>query len=261
METLLYGSSALRAIRALRRMESEFSERLGASLGAPPLRELIRQVSEDSTNAFGIPTRCNPLRIVVPSPRMRSSSPRVRYHVCSRPLPRGSMLQADALGQGDVSILLPSAALVSIDFASVLVSPVIQGMMSYEEAVLRTVRLMLELCGSYAHDAANPRHGESACGIAPYSSLDEVSEQLELMPNLAGIGFVRKALQLASGASASPMESLAYALFCLPSNYGGFGFHGAELNASVVDGTSLSAAHKSMRGDLVWPQERVAVEY
>lgn len=262
MDALLFGSSALHAVRSLRTAGAGLASLASRQLGAPPtISRLLELIAADPTSSVEVPTSRKPLRLVVPSPRMRSSTPRIRYHVCTRPLPPGSMLQAMALSDGRDSILLPSASLLTIDLASALIAPTVNGDMPYAEAVLRTTRLVMELCGSYAHDPDNPRFGESACGLEPYSSLGELETQLTRMPNLAGIGYARKALRLAAGGSASPMESLVYGLFCLPSNLGGFGLHGAELNYAVIHGSTTFTAHANMHGDVVWPQEKVAIEY
>ena len=77
------------------------------------------------------------------------------------------------------------------------------------------------------------------------------------------MGIVARMLPHVVDGSASPMETALIMLLCLPGRLGGFGLPKPEVNRPLPlpDEARLASGHAHCVPDLLWPEQRVAVEY
>lgn len=129
-------------------------------------------------------------------------------------------------------------------------------------ATLEPVTLALlgnELLGTYAPYPPSPY------GIVerkPLTSIDRLRRSIDQLGSRRGCARTHACLGLVVPGAASPMESRLALYFTLPHHLGGYGLPVPQLNVTFdIDGRVRHLDGRRYRGDLCWPEARVAVEY
>lgn len=122
------------------------------------------------------------------------------------------------------------------------------------------VKLGMELCGTYSIDPT------AEGGFRQREPLASVAAIRRYLARAAGVGGAKKANQALSyvvDGSASPAETNAVILLCLPTSLGGFGLPKPELNRrfELPDNAKALARQSTFKCDLYWPQIKTAIEY
>ena len=133
--------------------------------------------------------------------------------------------------------------------------------------VAGAVKLGCELCSGYVMSELLNQPEERD----PVTSPGELRAYLARSGSRAGIKTARQALRYVRAGAESPMEVAVFMLLTLPRMYGGYGLPGAVMNPEIpvksrVGGGIAKAAKpgataKTIRCDLVWPRQRIIVEY
>lgn len=191
-----------------------------------------------------------PLDIMVGELGSRRPSKAVRPHVCSKPLPDGSFVDA---GDG---LYVGSPELCFFQMAG-------------EYPLARLIALGIELCGSYSlPGTASGGAGQAASDQSPYN-LPTLTTKRKLkafvarMEGRPGYRNAIKALGYIADCSASPMETILFILLVLPYRYGGYGLPVPELNGRIdpEKGEKQFTGRSFYRGDLLWREAKVIAEY
>lgn len=181
------------------------------------------------------------LHVLVPSLARKQKSKVHTCHVSTSVPPHGAFWK---IGK---NVYVASPELLFVEMASTL---------SFVELVL----FGLELCGTYTLHP-NDEGGFCNCPIA--TTRARLGSFVERAGSMRGAAIARRALRWVVDGSNSPMESALMLFLCLPVRMGGYAFQLPDLNPSMNLGKK--AAHMlnydSMRCDLHWIAERVAVEY
>ena len=116
-----------------------------------------------------------------------------------------------------------------------------------------------ELCAGYRN---NPFTGEPD-RRDPLTDARSLQEYAALYGSQPGAKAARRAARyVCPGSAASPMEVALAMLLTLPRMEGGYGLPQAILNGEVVvPGREHKANRLTYHGDLVWPEQRLVVEY
>ena len=143
--------------------------------------------------------------------------------------------------------------------------------------LIETILLGFEICGRYSappaslatrlekisRKAAKEFAERGFFDRPPLTNTRKIGAFLEKLEGIHGIRTAAAALPHIIDGSASPMESIAAMLLCLPFRYGGFGIEQPIMNARVdMTGkiASLSAV-ESYECDMLWPKANLVVEY
>lgn len=176
------------------------------------------------------------LHVLIPGGNAKRRGAGITFHLCAGMLPPGSIVQ---IGPGE---FISSPELCFAQMAQRLSLPT-------------TIQLGYELCGTYAIADDLPQ------GMArrdPLTSPALLGEFLSRQKLRCGTERARMALQYILPASASPMETVLAMLLFLPKRHGGYGLPAPTLNGGVKI---------ERRGggrficDMLWPRQKVAVEY
>lgn len=180
------------------------------------------------------------VHILVAEPGLRSQAKGAVSHVYPRPIPRDLLYRAQEglyLTGPDLCFALMAAELGTVDLAL----------------------LGNELVGSYAPYPPSPY------GIVertPLTSLDRLRRTVGQLGGRRGCARARACLELLLPGAASPMESRLALYLTLPRHLGGYGLPAPMLNMTFdADGRTRRLDAHRYRGDLCWPEARVAVEY
>ena len=124
----------------------------------------------------------------------------------------------------------------------------------------QSVKLGMELCGSYA---LNSQVEGGFSTREPLTSTKSMSRFVERATGVNGAKRARRALEYVLDGSASPAETNAAILLCLPPLLGGYGLPMPQLNAKIEVSKSAKqlASRQYYKCDLFWPQIKTAVEY
>lgn len=124
----------------------------------------------------------------------------------------------------------------------------------------RTAHLGYEFCGTFAPDESRP-YGSGA--RKPLTSPEKIASCLRKLDGVRGAKALRTALPHIMEGSASPRESTLAELVTLPCLRGGSGIKHPLMNAVVPipERSRWVTGRSHLRCDLIWPDERVAVEY
>lgn len=187
-----------------------------------------------------LPLTTSPVNLLVPRALRRKKVPGANLHSLSVEPPRKSILEIT----DNVSIVSPE--LCFLQMASSL---------EFEELVL----LGCELCGYYA--LQSPPDG--MIPSLPLTSKNRLEAFIAKARGAHGVETARKAASFVIDDSASPMETAAYVLLCLPQSLGGYGL------PTPVPNKTINLTRATMRtfgspfyvGDLVWPERKVIMEY
>lgn len=203
--------------------------------GAPDTR-MLRLLGERWQQTL----RC-PVEVLVLDRGHRGSSPLLRYRFSGVGLPRASVLQ----GPDDLLVCSPELCFLQL---------------ATELGPEELIHVGFELCGTYAP----PRAGTSRLVERPsaLTSVEQLAFFLTQVPKARGLAAARGALRHIINGSASPMESVAAMLFCLPRRLGGLGLPRPELNRVVEfdrEARKMAGGRGRAVCDMFWPG--VAVEY
>lgn len=181
-----------------------------------------------------------PVEVLVPSKACCSKTSLLSTRVIGFPLPPYSFCRA----RGNVYVCSPTLLFL---------------LAASRRSLHELIAVGLELCGTYS-----PRDGKPAKtdhdAICDVRTLRDYTASAG---NVRGIQLARRALQYIQDGSASPRETDAYMMYCLPSSLGGFGLDGVELNRSIDMKKYAQAITKLpyITPDLFWPGSEVALEY
>ncbi len=120
--------------------------------------------------------------------------------------------------------------------------------------------LGFELCGAYSFSRKSP-HGFTA--RAPLTTPVNLLAHLETKEGQYGIKQARRALSYVMPNSASPRETAAAMLLCLPHTLGGYRLGNPSLNYQIpLDKQAQKIASRRFYVcDLYWPEAKLDVEY
>ena len=175
---------------------------------------------------------------MVSSPSARRRSASIVYHVRSHSLPKESVLENES------GILVCSPELTLLQAAERL-------------DFINLVELMIEFCGSY--DPISPLAAE----CFPLTTKEKLKEYCESAVGVPGRRNALRALRYIADGSASPRETICLMLLCLPRKVGGYGLPLPELNYRIDIHLKCRQRAGKMyyRGDMVWPDKKVDLEY
>lgn len=185
------------------------------------------------------PSDAEPLELLVNRAQGRRYFGGTRVRVFSLELPEGSICHIDS------GLAAPSPEMTLLLLAS-------------QVGVFSLAQLVCEFCGLYSLE------GVGFFNVPPLTSLLSVGDFALEVERLAasagkraplGLPGLRGALDLSVERSASPAETACALLLSISRRRGGYGLPKPEMNLDVkADGGSCVC-------DLVWPGERVALEY
>lgn len=98
---------------------------------------------------------------------------------------------------------------------------------------------------------------------SPLTSREEITSFLDKQHHSHGLKLARKAIRYCYDNAESPYEVKLVMVLCLPLCHGGFGLPFPVLNMEIeLDeiGRTMTSAN-SIRPDLIWPEQKVVVEY
>lgn len=271
--TKLYVSSAqsLSLLRLIR-MDNNYILSSGGSL---PAREEICSTTAALSSLLAL----EPFREYLHSPvslRFPDATSRIRS---SRVSPSGNLsrLPSDAFleiltSKGSplittknqvIHVYIESPAMAVLSASTMLGKKLLSQNLSKRAALIRLTALAMEFTGSYSREPDNPLDGEVVYNLAPVSNVTSMTELLAEMKGIHGIKLARQALSYTNNDSGSPMETLWYLIFCLPSYYGGLHMKRPLQNHPIAwpKGINEISCHQKIRPDFYWPQYRTACEY
>lgn len=170
----------------------------------------------------------------------RSSSPLVRSRVLTVPLPARSFLP-----------LAPGAFIARPELAFVL--------SARGNDLPATIMNAFALCSDKAPD----ENGALADRSERITDPERMRDFADAVPGLHGRKAARSVLRHVLAGSRSPMESAIACMLGLPVRVGGFELRGFELNRPVPLAPRQAAIMRTgaLTPDIVFPEQRVAVEY
>ena len=181
------------------------------------------------------------LHVLVPSLAKEQRSKTHTCHVLTGSIPSGAFWR---IGN---SVYVASPELLFVEMASKL-------------SLIELVLFGLELCGTYTL-RSDGQIGFCNCPAATTKQL--LSSFVKRAKGMRGAAKASQALRWVVDGSNSPMESSLMLYLCLPVRLGGYAFRLPDLNPTTQLGKKASMVldYESIRCDLHWIKERVAVEY
>lgn len=188
-----------------------------------------------------LPLAVSPVNLLVPRALRRKKIPGANLHSLSVEPPRKSIFAITD------SLSIVSPELCFLQMASLL---------ELEELIL----LGCELCGCYTLQSSSD---SNMIPSLPLTSKNRLEAFIVRAKGARGVETARKAVSFVIDDSASPMETAAYALLCLPQNLGGYGLPAPAANRTIKLARATTRAFGSSFyvGDLVWPERKVILEY
>lgn len=183
----------------------------------------------------------NSLHVLVPSLSKKQKSKDHVCHVLTGELPHGAFWR---IGNG---VYAASPELLFVEMATVL---------SFVDLVL----FGLELCGTYT---LRPHSDEGMRNCPVATTKTRLRSFVRRAKGMRGATIAQRALKWVVDGSNSPMESSLMLLLCFPIRLGGYAFRLPDLNPSMTLGRKAAQMldYGSMRCDLHWIKEHVAIEY
>ena len=181
------------------------------------------------------------LHVLVSSLAKEQKSKTHTCHVLTGSIPSGAFWKI-----GD-SVYAASPELLFVEMASKL-------------SLIELVLFGLELCGAYTL-RPDGQSGFYNCPVATTKQL--LSSFVKRAKGMRGATKAGQALRWVVDGSNSPMESSLMLYLCLPVRLGGYAFRLPDLNPTTSLGKKAVAVlnYESIRCDLHWVKERVALEY
>ena len=182
-----------------------------------------------------------PLHVLVSSREKRRPSHACVCHVCSTPLPRGSLVKVDN------GIYVSSPAFCFLQLAKYL-------------SIVELIQLGDELCGAYLPSEFSET-GTIRC--PPLTTPLSIRAFVERATGWSGSQKALRALNHVVYGSASPMETALEMVLCLPVMLGGNGIPAPNMNHCIDMAHAVQHPEDGdlCMGDLVWPSARLDVEY
>lgn len=182
-----------------------------------------------------------PVEVLVPSKAYCSKTSLLATRVIEFPLPPYSFCRAS----GNVYVCAPTLLFL---------------LAASRYSLHKLIAVGLELCGTYSPRDGMPSKSDHDAICDVQTLRDYVAS---ITGNVRGIQLARRALQYIEDGSASPRETDAYMMYCLPSRLGGFGLDGVGLNSSVDTKKHARAITKLpyIIPDLFWEKSGIALEY
>lgn len=183
-----------------------------------------------------------PLHLMVPSVEMRIRRKRYYSSVWSGRLPAEAFCNHSA-----------RACIASPEFC------LFQAALCLSRAQL--IELCMELCGRYAL-VLDADRGFVSRDYA-LATRESVTRLTDAMRGTNCSSQLAHALEHVVEGSRSPMETREYLLMCLPKNMGGFGLPRPLMNGRVklTKAEQKKAMRQHFECDLLWPEQRVVIEY
>ena len=188
-----------------------------------------------------------PYHVAVANEALRGHDPQVVPHIMGGAIPAGSFQPL----RGELWVATPELTFVQ---------------MAGELDLAGTVKLGYELCAGYVISELFGRPEERD----PLTSPAALREYVARSGNRAGIKTARRAVRYVRSGAESPMEVAVSMLLTLPRMYGGYGLPAAVLNPDITVRSRAGGGAQTAKGakpaktyrcDLVWPRQRVIVEY
>lgn len=227
----------------------------------------------------------NPVHLLVPHASARSSGKTARIHVWEDQFPDGAFIRMHE----QVFVSSPSFAVLQMALARRACRPTIdrvregieteehlrselglapspiseRELLEWENTrrMIDAVRVFMEFAGSYRLECAE--ESATAHGVSPTLTCDGFRSFIGALPALKGVQRARSVASYAAEGSGSAMETALFLILTLPVELGGFGLPHPCLNRPIrvapIDANISSK--EEMRVDLLWSNERVAVEY
>jgi hypothetical protein len=107
------------------------------------------------------------------------------------------------------------------------------GQLDHMAALLRLVKLCLELCGTYAHDPFNPWFGTVTYNTPQILSTQKLNDFISKQSGQGGVVLAREAAALAYDLSGSPQESFMGPALFFPNRTGGLALCEFEANKAL----------------------------
>ncbi|MDO5328831.1 MAG: hypothetical protein Q4E88_01855 [Coriobacteriia bacterium] len=207
----------------------------------------------DGLNAFAKENL--PFDILLPTINAKYKTPNLNFHVCTAKLPKNAFIKFN----DQVAIAGPE--LTFIQLAEVL---------SFEQLVIAG----LELCGTYVVaqdwgiDFTSAEKGFiDQC--LPATSVEKIKHTIALLKRNKSSGYIRginkaiDALECVGNLSASPRESMIFAMLSGPRKHGMYGILGLTMNTEVELSYEASqiAGQDRAKIDICSLKNKVAIEY
>ena len=241
--------SALRCLRHLRRAGGRaWSLGRRCDLSSPdpsPYQRWSRKrVESERKRLFGRDVPGSALEVAVPHEGERIALSLVRNPIYARRLPEGAFVQVTP------ELRMSSPELLFVELAN-------------ELSLLQHLLLGYELCGAYAFDPIDPRHGEASMGLAPVTSVRAIRGFLDRARGVRGLDKARETLRFLSDNAWSPAEGALAALLALPLERYGYGFGPCLLNRRVRASAELAGTTdaRSRVPDIMLPGTNVGINY
>lgn len=192
--------------------------------------------------ALGLPGVEEPFHLMVSDMAKFHNNEKIVFHLLPDDLPAGSLV----LIASDVAVCSPELAFVQ--YAGIFGD------------VEQTTMFGFELCGTYRFNTSIRKFSYDV--NHPVLSVKRTEEFLGSLSKIKGLPTARKAVEFLLEDSASPMETTAVLLLCLPHRVGGYGLMYPLLNYEIVRTNGPDEFERnSYRCDLCWPEQKVCVEY
>ena len=244
METVISNKSAVEywRIHGKAQIDRQNRHRRKAPPAISPDAATIRQLNNKGLSY--------PIHVLVSTADIRRRSKKLKPHVCTHPLPEGSIIE---VGEG---LFVCSPELAFFQMASDL-------------KFAKLLELGLELCGTYTLPVKGVHSEDPEVAKKQLYNRTQLTSKERLAAFLArtegqfGQRRFSRTLQFMADNSASPRETQLFLLLTLPYKYGGYGFFQPELNAKITPTKAAkeTSSKKFFRCDLFWPEHNVAVEY
>lgn len=241
--------SALRCLRHVRRVNGRawpLGRRcdLSSPDPSPYQRWSRRRVEAERQRLFGRDVPGSALEVAVPHEGERIALSLARNTIYARGLPEGAFVQVTP------ELCMSSPELLFVELANEL-SP------------LQHLLLGYELCGAYAIDPIDPRHGEASMGLAPVTSVRAIRGFLDRARGVRGSDKARETLRFLSDNAWSPAEGALAALLALPLERYGYGFGPCLLNGRIQTPAELAGTTdaRSRVPDIMIPGTNVGINY
>jgi len=183
----------------------------------------------------------DPVHIAVNAGICRKSKKGLVFHLIPKDLPQGSFIRISK----DIYIACPELCFL-----------LAAGDLTFHKLVL----LANNLCAQYVQDETEDfgqRHRE------PVTSTELIGTYLESARGIKYVNAAKRAIKYALDNSNSPMESKLALLAMLPLSSGGYGIKKPELNYKMLLSKKgpKYLRQDSIRCDMIWKEEKVALEY
>lgn len=174
----------------------------------------VPRVFEDSSWYWGVPSKGNPLHVVVSDRSLRPQSMLIESHACTGNVPARSFLWLDE------HATMVSPGLLFVQLANVLTFPAL-------------VLLGYELCGNFTRDAKDPLNGPVTRNVPVAITCEELREFVDAVDGTRGVGVARRAAKMIADNALSAPEAVLATMCSLPPNELGYDLGPVELNKRV----------------------------